>query len=129
MANDTQDDADSAISPLIKPDATNKNAKLFNVTNQNSQAFIKASNILLEPFSLTNRKYDHKALKKLRMPTNPIGINPQEKTVPSFVEFCQERNIPFNENELRYFKQNQNNHAKKVFKQTVVEFFNEIQLR
>ena len=92
------------MSTLVKTDGTKKNQKYFNVTNQGSSAFIKASNVLMEPFSMSNRNTDMKSGKKVRMPMNPIGVKPLEKPLPTFVEFCIERNIPINQNEDRYFK-------------------------
>lgn len=74
------------------------------MTKQGEQEFIKASNVLLEPFSPLKRGKDPKAEKALRMPPNHVGV--RHRTGPpllSLTEFCKKRNIPFNENEQRYY--------------------------
>ena len=48
--------------------------RYFNVEKQAGPTFVKASNVLLEPFSLTQRNQDNKAHKQIRMPPNPIGV-------------------------------------------------------
>ena len=57
-------------SSLIKSDKTvaasaqsKKITRLFNVTNQSSISFLKASNVLLNPFSMNERKMDNLSAK------------------------------------------------------------------
>jgi len=73
------------------------------ISQQMNSSTIKESNYLLEPFALHQRNTDEVAEKNLRLPHNPIGIKVDEKKLPSFHHFCRQRNIPFNENEKRYY--------------------------
>ena len=54
----------------------NKNSanRYFNVEKQAAHAFVKASNVLLEPFCMSKRGQDTRAQKHIRMPANPIGV-------------------------------------------------------
>lgn len=73
------------------------------MTKQSELAFMKASNVLLEPFSVVKRGQDLKAEKQLRMPPNPLGVQLRHKKLITLTDFCKERNIPFNENEQRFY--------------------------
>ena len=73
------------------------------MSKQSEHAFVKASNVLLEPFSPVKRGQDLKAQKQLRMPANPLGVQLRNKNLISLYDFCRERKIPFNENEKRYY--------------------------
>lgn len=59
--------------------------------------------MLQKPFSMNERNPDRKAESKLRMPHNPIGLTHNCKPLITFTQFCKNRNIPFNENEERYY--------------------------
>ena len=86
--------------------------KLFNVSSIASTAFVKASNVLQTPFCLNERHTDGKAEKKLRMPTNPIDFKHNFKPLTKFTQFCKGRNIPFNENEQRFYTMKQQKYQK-----------------
>ena len=66
------------------------------------------------PICLTNRKFNRQLEKKLIFPRNPshdpsLKKKPSKLTakepssLPSLVEYCHEKNVPFYENEMRYF--------------------------
>ena len=65
---------------------------------------------------------------KLRMPHNPIGLKHNLKPLITFTQFCKNRNIPFNENEERFYLINQQKHQKNNYRQACIQFFQEIQL-
>ena len=73
-----------------------KTGKYFNMTKQSQSAFVKASNVLSEPFSPVKRGQDFKAEKLIRMPQNPLGVQLRNKKLVTLYEFCRQRNIPFN---------------------------------
>ena len=86
---------------------TNKNLKVLSSKNQSLKAFVKASNILLEPFSTLERGEDHKAANQLKIPPNSkpqVETIVKKKELVSLVAFCKRRNIPFNENEQRFYR-------------------------
>ena len=44
------------------------------------------------------------------MPHNPIGLKHALKPLSTLTQFCKNRNIPFNENEERYYLVKQQEH-------------------
>ena len=67
-----------------------KTQKYFDTTKTGEKAFIKASNVLLEPFSPLKRKQDHKAQKTFRIPPDPLCVTVRDgKQIPTLVEFCK----------------------------------------
>jgi len=66
-----------------------KTQKFFDTTRQGEKAFIKASNVLLEPFSPLKRNQDAKAQKTFRMPMDPMKAKVREKPLITMVEFCK----------------------------------------
>ena len=101
---------DDSLNAMVR--YTKKNtSKYFNMTKQGEMSFIKASNVLLEPFSEIKRGQDAKAEKKLRMPTNPLGVTLTNKQVQTLTTFCKRRNIPFNENEQRFYMKAKQDHS------------------
>ena len=105
-----------------------KTGKYFNLTKQSQLAFVKASNVLLEPFSPVKRGQDQLAEKLIRMPHNPLGVQLNKK-ISTLFEFCRQRNIPFNENEQRYYKRAKDVNSDKAFSKVIGNFLDEIKLR
>lgn len=52
---------ETKVESMVRLNKRNANQRFFNVEKQNSLAFVKASNVLLEPFSLTQRGQDSRA--------------------------------------------------------------------
>ena len=101
---------------------TKKNNKILNCTKQSLDTFIKASNILLEPFCEIKRGQDQKAQKQLKIPANSLPQGEtfiKKKTLISLTEFCKRRNIPFNENEKRYYQMEKSKIQNRTFDQAV----------
>ena len=109
--------------------STQKTGKFFNMSKQSELDFVKASNVLLEPFSPIKKGQDLKAEKQLRMPPNPLGVQLRNKSIISLYDFCKERNIPFNENEKRYYLRAKQENSDKKFDKTISAYFKEINMR
>ena len=112
----------SRLDPKVKAESLvhysrEKTLKYLNTTKQGEQAFVKASNVLLEPFSPIKRGVDVKAEKQLRMPANPVGNKSllSGTTLISLPEFCKQRNIPWNQNEQRYYLRAKNEVSKQAY--------------
>lgn len=103
--------------------------KYFNMSKQSQIAFLKASNVLLEPFCAIKRGQDQKAEKLIRMPPNPLGVQVRNKKIISLYDFCRQRNIPFNENEQRYYRKAKFEQTDKTYKQVITAYLREIKLR
>ena len=63
------------------------------------------------------------------MPPNPLGVKPYHKSLVTLTNFCKQRNIPFNENEQRYYMRARQDISKTTFATVVSNFFNDISLR
>ena len=62
------------------------------------------------------------------MPTNPIDFKHNFKPLIKFTVFCKSRNIPFNENEQRFFVLKQQEHQKISYNQACTYFLHQIAL-
>ena len=51
-----------------------KTNRLFNVANQSQAAFVRASDVLIHPFNLSERPTDTQAELSLRMPPKPTQL-------------------------------------------------------
>ena len=90
---------------------------------------VTQTNMLLDPFSLYQRRTDRKSLESIRYPVNPIicaesSKLPQKKPVLPFHEFCRQRSIPFSENEDRFYKLVKQKYLLNAYKQAVNTTYN-----
>ena len=109
-----------------------KTARLFNVQNQSTNSFLKASDVLLNPFSMSERKNDHASEKQLRMPKNPSRFSQAlqgEKPLQTFTQFCKLKNIPFNMNEKRFYQIAKHEYSKNSWYYALAHFFHQIDIR
>ena len=118
------------VNELVK--LTKKNKKIFNCRHQSLNTFIKASNLLLEPFSELDRGKDTKAEKQLKIPPNSLPQTERivaKKELTSLTDFCKKRNIPFNENEKRFYLKEKSKLQYQKYEKAMHEFFNGIMKR
>ena len=60
------------------------------------------------------------------MPQNPLGVTVRNKSLQTLVDFCKQRNIPFNQNERRYYLKAKQEISKNTFNTVMGGFLNEI---
>jgi hypothetical protein len=93
---------------------------------------IARANISKDPFIILKRKTDKAALNSIRYPVNPLicrspELLPNQTEVIPLQLFCRIRNIPFCQNEHRFYKIVKNKVESEVYKSAVNTYANLVQ--
>ncbi|CDW73084.1 UNKNOWN [Stylonychia lemnae] len=88
-----------------------------NITQMNNFSTQMKTQTLLPPFSILKRDKALEIQKQLIFPPSPAFTNPlkSKHKLESVVDFCKTKNIPFKDEEDRFYKINQSKQSHKVY--------------